>query len=219
MPHKSSHTRHLICEFQYSSFSIQYDAAWYSTAARVGLPRSMMTSSNASTFCVTGPVSGEFTGHQWIPRTKASDAELWWSDLRPNKRLGKQSSGWWFETPPAHNDVIVMFTVNKSFNEKTIWLKWDQIFVDLIKIFNSLLRLCLFKKMGESVLRNEGISQSLHHHSLEREMQFKPSNVHWCALLKLHTNRFNHIFHCCLTGTRIVQLSPTSEAALKNIGD
>ena len=36
-------------------------------------PNSMMTSSN---------VCGEFTGHQWIPRTKASD---WW--------------GWWFETP------------------------------------------------------------------------------------------------------------------------
>ena len=49
---------------------------------------------------------------------------------------------------PAHYDVIVMFTVNKSFNEKWIWLKWDQIFVDLIKIFNSLLRLCLLKKNG-----------------------------------------------------------------------
>ena len=26
---------------------------------------------------VTGPLCGEFTGHQWIPLTKASDAELW----------------------------------------------------------------------------------------------------------------------------------------------
>ena len=33
-------------------------------------------------------------------RTKASDAELWcFFDLRPNKRLRKQSRGWWFETP------------------------------------------------------------------------------------------------------------------------
>ena len=28
-------------------------------------------------FRVTGPLWGEFTGPRWIPRTKASDAELW----------------------------------------------------------------------------------------------------------------------------------------------
>ena len=37
----------------------------------------MMTSSNGNIFRVTGPLCGEFTGHRWIPRTKASDAELW----------------------------------------------------------------------------------------------------------------------------------------------
>ena len=26
----------------------------------------------------TGPLCREFTGHRWIPLTKASDAELWW---------------------------------------------------------------------------------------------------------------------------------------------
>ena len=37
---------------------------------------------------------------RWIPRTKASDAELWYFlDLRLNKRLSKQPWGWWFETP------------------------------------------------------------------------------------------------------------------------
>ena len=36
---------------------------------------------------------------RWIPRTKASDAELWcFFDLRLNKRLSKQSWGWCFET-------------------------------------------------------------------------------------------------------------------------
>ena len=34
---------------------------------------SMMTSSNGNIFRVTGPLCGEFTGHRWIPRTKASD--------------------------------------------------------------------------------------------------------------------------------------------------
>ena len=36
-----------------------------------------MTSSNENIFRVTGPLWGEFTGHRWIPLTKASDAELW----------------------------------------------------------------------------------------------------------------------------------------------
>ena len=38
---------------------------------------SMMTSLNGNIFRVIGPSCGEFTGHQWIPRTEASDAELW----------------------------------------------------------------------------------------------------------------------------------------------
>ena len=37
----------------------------------------MMTSSNGNIFLVTGHLCGEFTGPRWIPRTKASDAELW----------------------------------------------------------------------------------------------------------------------------------------------
>ena len=59
----------------------------------------MMTSSNGNIFRVTGHLRGEFTGPWWIPHTKASDAELWcFFDLRLNKRLSKQSWGWWFET-------------------------------------------------------------------------------------------------------------------------
>ena len=38
---------------------------------------SMMTSSNGNIFRVTGHLCGEFTRDQWIPRTKASDTELW----------------------------------------------------------------------------------------------------------------------------------------------
>ena len=36
----------------------------------------MITSSNGNIFRVTGLLCGEFTGPRWIPRTKASDAEL-----------------------------------------------------------------------------------------------------------------------------------------------
>ena len=38
----------------------------------------ILTSSNENIFCVTGPLWGEYTGHRWIPLTKASDAELWY---------------------------------------------------------------------------------------------------------------------------------------------
>ena len=59
----------------------------------------MMTSSDGNIFRVTGPLCWEFTGPRWIPRTRASDAELWcFFDLRLNRRLSKQSWGWWFET-------------------------------------------------------------------------------------------------------------------------
>ena len=37
----------------------------------------MMTSLDGNIFRVTGDLCGEFTGRRWIPRTKASDAELW----------------------------------------------------------------------------------------------------------------------------------------------
>ena len=37
----------------------------------------MITSSNGNIFRVTGHLCGEFIGPRWIPRTKASDAELW----------------------------------------------------------------------------------------------------------------------------------------------
>ena len=61
----------------------------------------MMTSSNGSIFRVTGPLWGEFTGHRWIPLTKASDAELYvFFHLCLNKQFSKQPKRWRFETPP-----------------------------------------------------------------------------------------------------------------------
>ena len=44
----------------------------------------MMTSSNGNIFRITGHLCGEFTGHRWIPHTKACDTEIWcslWSAL------------------------------------------------------------------------------------------------------------------------------------------
>ena len=81
----------------------------------------MMTSSNGDIFRVTGHLCGEFTGPpRCIPRTKASDAELWcFFYLRLNKRLSKQSWGWWFETPSYplwrhRNDRDKMVTISQA---------------------------------------------------------------------------------------------------------
>ena len=59
----------------------------------------VMTSSNGSIFRITGHLCGKFTGPRWIPAqrpvTRSFDVFF---DLRLNKRLSKQSWGWWFET-------------------------------------------------------------------------------------------------------------------------
>ena len=53
--------------------------------------RCIMTSSNGNIFCVTGHLCGEFTG----PRYRSFHVFF---DLLLNKRLSKQSWGWWFKT-------------------------------------------------------------------------------------------------------------------------
>ena len=59
----------------------------------------MMTSSNGNIFRVTGHLCGEFTGPQWILRTKASDTELWVN----NREAGD------LRRYRAHYDVTVMY--------------------------------------------------------------------------------------------------------------
>ena len=72
---------------------IMFEGAWCRRSSTKDAI-SMMTSSNGNIFRVTGPLCGEFTGHRWIPRTKASDSELWcFFHRRLNKRLSKQSWG------------------------------------------------------------------------------------------------------------------------------
>ena len=63
----------------------------------------MMTSSNGNIFRVTGHLCGEFTGNSPVPgefpaqRSVTRSFDVFF-DLRLNKRLSKQSWGWWFET-------------------------------------------------------------------------------------------------------------------------
>ena len=72
---------------------------WYELLPVTTQHLTMMTSSNGNIFRVTGPLCGEFTGPSEFPTqspvTRSFDVCF---DLRLNKRLSKQSWGWWFET-------------------------------------------------------------------------------------------------------------------------
>ena len=66
---------------------------WHILLFPVVLFHCMMTSSNGYILIVTLPLCGKPTGHRWIPRTKARDAELWcflwsapWIDASVNNR-------------------------------------------------------------------------------------------------------------------------------------
>ena len=57
----------------------------------------------------SSPVTSEYPAQRPVARS----FEVFF-DLPRNKRLSKQSWGWWFETHRAHYDVIVM----KKFNNR-----------------------------------------------------------------------------------------------------
>ena len=62
----------------------------------------MMTSWNGNIFRVTGPLCGEFTGPDEFPAQRPVTRSFYvFFDLRLNKRLSKQSWGWWSETPSS----------------------------------------------------------------------------------------------------------------------
>ena len=70
-------SKQLSWKFQLSTFFPGWHDFWANAPGLIAVAKnSMMTSSNASIFRITGPLCGEFTGPLWIPRTKASDAEL-----------------------------------------------------------------------------------------------------------------------------------------------
>ena len=98
--------------FHFSATVIVFADAWARRPSTVELLTTlyMMTSLNGNIFRVTGPLSGEFTGHQCIPHTKASDAELWcylWSAPWINGWINNREAGD-LRRHRAHYDVTVM---------------------------------------------------------------------------------------------------------------
>ena len=80
----------------------------------------IMTSSNGNFYRDTGHFCGEFTGHRWIPHTRAVTRSFdVLFDLHMNKRSSKQSWGWWIETPLCslwrHCSAIRVICVSLTF--------------------------------------------------------------------------------------------------------
>ena len=93
-------------------FTVEY-ILWILLTTYMKAPDCMMTSSNGNIFRLTGPLCGEFTGPGEFPsqRPVTRNFDVFF-DLRLNKRLSKQSWGWWFETPSRplwrHRNVIAL---------------------------------------------------------------------------------------------------------------
>ena len=94
-----------------------------------------MTSSNGSIFRITGHLCGEFTGPGEFPTqrpvTRSFDVLF---DLSLNKRLSKQSWGWWFETQSCplwrHCNVAMLFAIIPNMkNRRFTYLLYSIIFV------------------------------------------------------------------------------------------
>ena len=106
-----------------------------------------MTSSNGNIFGITGHLCGEFTGDREFPSQRLATRSFdVFFDMRLNKRLSKQSSDWWFETPSRplwrrcnatyHSSPILggkSITHNKCMN---IWRLWRQKQVSMAGISN-----------------------------------------------------------------------------------
>ena len=97
---KPSCIAHKICAFVFSNTqrtSVTAENCYF-----------MMTSSNRNIFRVTGLLWGEFTGHRWIPLTKASDVEHWcflWSAPWINGWVNNRVAGD-LRRHRAHYDVM-----------------------------------------------------------------------------------------------------------------
>ena len=78
------------------------------------------------------PVPGEFSAQR--PVTRSFDVYF---DLRPNKRLSKQSWGWWFETPSSslwcHRNVICVLPSLQFSKIRDTSLSWSHLGRDRVK--------------------------------------------------------------------------------------
>ena len=83
----------------------------------------MMTLSDGDIFRVTVPQCGEFTGHLWIPLTKASEEELWcslWSAPEQTNAWAKNRDAADLRRHRTRYDAIVMLHNNITMRSPTL---------------------------------------------------------------------------------------------------
>ena len=93
----------------------------------------MMTSSNGNTFCVTGPLCGESTGHRWIPHAKVSGAELWCFFLFAPEQTAEQT----IEMPMIWDFIGLIMTSLWWINFKLYIPILNDIWIYSIKAFHT----------------------------------------------------------------------------------
>ena len=104
----------LLGLLSYHSWSLETHCNW----ARSWWRNQMGTFSALLAICAgNSPVPGEFPTQRPVTRS---------FDLRPNKRLSKQSWGWWFETPSCplwrhRNDVRYHWAILSSCSHLEKW--------------------------------------------------------------------------------------------------
>ena len=79
--------------FMYPGYFVLWGVCTITWMVDTNFAEPMMTSLNENSFLTTGLLCGEFTGHAQRPVTRSFAVFF---DLRLNKRLSKQSWGWWF---------------------------------------------------------------------------------------------------------------------------
>ena len=117
-------------------------------------------------FRVTGPLCREFNGHWWIPRTKASDAELWCFSLICawiNGRVNKHEAGD-LRHHRTHYYVILM-------NELMISQDWLRQWLGGINPTNQML--CKLQwNLYKATTRFHGLSRQVVFHDRENKHDF-----------------------------------------------
>ena len=117
------------------------------------------------------PVPGEFPTQR--PVTRSFDVFF---DLHLNKRLSKQSWGWWFETPPCplwrHSNAT--WLLNPGLICSLIWLAKFRNFTQLEKIFGKRLVKYLYKEELWSAIVAHDTNRSFDH-----SVSYKFTEAEW----------------------------------------
>ena len=88
----------------------------------------MMTSWNGNIFRFTGLLCGEFIGHRWIPRSKASDTELWFFIWSAPAQTVQQA----METPVMWDAIaLIMTSLKWNTLPAKLWIIWHFVLLEM----------------------------------------------------------------------------------------